>query len=56
MGRRNFRIDWFRNESSRNKQIMYYGCKKPVHMRFECPLDKETKKDKKKKRKAMVAT
>ena len=57
MGRRSFRRDRFRNEPSRNNQITCYGCKQPGHLRSECPLNKEGKKDKdKKKKKAMVAT
>ena len=56
MGKRNFKRDKFRNETSRNNQIRCYGCKQPRHMRSECPLIKEAKKDKKKRRKkAMVA-
>ena len=54
---RSFRRDWFWNEPSRNNQITCYGCKQPGHLRSECPLNKEGKKDKdKKKKKAMVAT
>ena len=57
MGRRSFKRDQFRNEPSRNNQITCYGCKQPRHLRSECPLNKEGKKDKdKKKKKAMVAT
>ena len=58
MERRNFRIDRFRNEPSKNNQITCYGCKQPGHLRSECPMNKEGKKDKdkKKKKKAMVAT
>ena len=56
IGRRSFRRDRFRNEPSRNNQITCYGCKQPGHLRSECPLNKEGKKDKdKKKKKAMVA-
>ena len=55
IGRRNFLKDRFRNEPSRNNQITCYGCKQPKHMRLECPINKEGKKDKKKK-KDMVAT
>ena len=57
MGRRSFRRDRFRNDQPRNNQITCYGCKQPGHLRSECPLNKEGKKDKeKKKKKAMVAT
>ena len=57
IGRRSFRRDRFRNEPSRNNQITCYGCKQPGHLRSECPLNTEGKKDKdKKKKKAMVAT
>ena len=56
MGRKNFRRDRFRNESSRNNQITCYGCKQPEHLRSECPMNKESKKDKdKKKNKVMMA-
>ena len=57
MGRRNFKRDQFRNDSSRNNQITCYGCKQLGHMRSECPMNKKSKNDKeKKKKKAMVAT
>ena len=57
MGKRNFRKDWFRNEPSRNYQITCYGCKQLRHVRSECPMNKESKKDKdKKKKKAMMVT
>ena len=57
MGRKSFRRDRFRNEPLRNNQITCYGCKQPRHLRSECLLNKEGKKDKdKKKKKAMVAT
>ena len=57
IGRRSFRRDRFRNKPSRNNQITCYGCKQPEHVRSECPLNKEGKKNKdKKKKKAMVAT
>ena len=56
MRKKSFRRDWFRNEPSRNNQITCYGCKQPGHLRSECPLNKEGKKDKdKKKKNAMVA-
>ena len=55
IGRRNFRRDRFRNEPSRNNQTTCYGCKQPRHVRAECPMNKEARKDKKKK-KAMVVT
>ena len=56
MGRRSFRRDRFRNEPSRNNQITCYGCKQPRHLRSECPLNKEGKKNKdKKNKKAMMA-
>ena len=44
IGRRNFKRDRFRNEPSRNNQITCYGCKQPGHLRLECPLNKEGKK------------
>ena len=57
MGRRNFKRDRFRNEPPRNNQITCYECKQPGHLRSECPMNKESKKDKdKKKKKAMMAT
>ena len=56
MGKRNFRRDRFHNDHSRNNQITCYGCKQPGHMRLECPMNKEGKKDKEKKKKDMVAT
>ena len=54
MERRNFQKDQFRNDPSRNNQIICYGYKQPGHLRSECPINKEAKK--KKKKKAMVAT
>ena len=56
MEKRNFRRDRFRNEASKNYQITCYGCKKSGHIRSECPLNKKAKKDKSKKKKAMVVT
>ena len=57
IGRKSFRRDHFRNEPSRNNQIICYGCKQPGHLRSKCLLNKKGKKDKdKKKKKAMVAT
>ena len=57
MGRKNFQRNRFWNDPSRNNQITCYGCKQPEHLRSECPMNKEGKKDKdKKKRRAMVAT
>ena len=57
MGRRNFLRDRFRNDPSRNNQITYYGCKQPGHLRLDCPMNKEGKKDKdKNKKRAMVTT
>ena len=47
MGRRNFIKDRFRNDPSRNNQITCFGCKQPGHIRTECPLNKEAKKQKK---------
>ena len=44
MGRKSFRRDRFRNEPSRNNQITCYGCKQPGHLRSECPLNKEDKR------------
>ena len=57
MGRKNFKRDRFRNEPPRNNQITCYECKQPGHLRSECPMNKESKKDKdKKNKKAMMAT
>ena len=42
---------------SKDLEIMCYECKKPGHIRGECPeLQKKFKKDKFRKSKAMVAT
>ena len=55
MGKRNFKRDRFRNDFLRNNQIVCYDCKQPEHIMSDSPLNKQAKKDKKKK-KAMVAT
>ena len=55
IGRKIFRRDRFRNEPSRNNQITCYGCKQPRHMRSECPMNNEGKKEKKNE-KVMVVT
>ena len=47
MRRRNFRRDRFRNDTSKNNQITCFGRKQPGHIRAECPLNKEAKKEKK---------
>ena len=41
--------------SRSGKPLWHFVCKQPGHIRTECPLNKEAKKEKKKK-KAMVAT
>ena len=53
MEKGNFRRNWFRGDSSRNNQILYYGFNQPRHMRSKCPLNKKAKK---KKKKIMVET
>ena len=46
MGRRNFWKDQFQNDPSRNNQITCYGCKQLGHLKSECPMNNEDKKDK----------
>ena len=53
MGRKSFRRDRFRNEPSRNNQITCYGCKQPRHLRSECPLNKEGKRIRTRKRRKL---
>ena len=50
MERINFEKKQFRNKPLRNNQITCYGCKQPGHLRSECPMNKESKKDKDKKK------
>ncbi|MQM02406.1 hypothetical protein Taro_035173 [Colocasia esculenta] len=46
-----------KGESSKKEEIICYECKKPGHMRGECPeLHKKFKKDTRRKPKAMIAT
>ena len=53
MERRNFRIDRFRNEPSKNNQITCYGCKQPGHLRSECPMNKEARRIRIKRRRKL---
>ena len=55
IGKRNFRKGWFKNDPSRNNQIICFGYKQPERIKIESPFNKEAKKEKKKK-KVMVAT
>ena len=50
MGRGNFNKNLFKGDSSRSKEVICYGCKMPKHLKNECPLNKEAKKYKMKKK------
>jgi len=40
-----------KDDKEQNERIIYYGCKKPGHLKFECPDQVEEKEEKEKKKK-----